>query len=504
MSFDNKFSILLNSNAIKKTPFPDIVAINLTKGTLFLDKETRCVEAVTNKGTAYFIGNLYNRVFLINIAYTWNHYACQLNDAELLITLQERFGDNIFSLCEGNYCLIFDTKDSQLRIVTEPQGINAIHRVDARNAWITNSLKSISEAEGNAALVYEMEDKVIRNFHKSDTFTPVLNSSRLKPGSVVELTPGKYKYEITGKAESFEKEGKKINQIPSDILLNLINDYLNYPLREISGQCDSVSIPLSGGLDSSLIAALAKNHFKNIIAFSIGTEDSDEFVYSELVADALMIQHEKRTLSEQEIIQGIIEAVYHNEIFDGLSAEIQSGLFNVYKMASSKASTMITGYGSDLLFGGIIDAEKKHNDINYTLQRHIYRTRWTNEFATHGAYHYGIDIRHPFWTQPLITLCHKMDIKHKVHNKEVKKILKKYAENLHLLPEIIIKRKKLGIHEGSAVNKSFASILGVETENYTKKNLFCYRLFKNFISQTDIPEDITKKRLIEIMNGKSL
>ncbi|MCT8344621.1 hypothetical protein LG003_17700 [Photorhabdus kleinii] len=103
---------------------------------------------------------------------------------------------------------------------------------------------------------------------------------------------------------------------------------------------------------------------------------------------------------------------------------------------------MITGYGSDLLFGGILEPGKSYIEPNKILSEQVYRTKWTGEFSTHGAGNYGLNVYHPFWTNNLISLCHNLDPYFKIRDNEVKNILREYASSINILPKEIIWRKK--------------------------------------------------------------
>jgi len=175
-----------------------------------------------------------------------------------------------------------------------------------------------------------------------------------------------------------------------------------------------------------------------------------------------------------------VRAVY-NEIYDGLSAEIQSGLFFLYKKDAGSSDVMITGYGADLLFGGVLNTKSNPLEVNNLLWQQIYRTRWTGEFSSFGAMHYGIKIRHPFWNTRLIAFCLNLPSHFKVSN-DVKVILREYAHQQSLLPAEIILRKKIGIHEGSSINILFSKILKSDSNDYVSKTSFTYDLYKKFIS----------------------
>ncbi|ELQ9311972.1 DUF1933 domain-containing protein [Serratia marcescens] len=476
----------------------------LCNGYLFIEKNSHYQKCETEKGTAHLIGKLYNRVFLAGLVGMWESEGYLSNDAELLALLLTRLGENALALAEGDFCFFIDEPRGKLTVITESRGFLPVHVVQAKKTWITNSLKLVTAAEGEDALLFENEALVCQSLTRVDNYTPVKNAQRLKPGAVHMLTHDSECYLFVESRVLTKPASNQLLKLPRDPLLALIERYLNSPIGDLAQHFDTVGIPLSGGLDSSLVTALASRHFKQLNTYSIGTELSNEFEYSQQVADTLGTCHQVRILSETDVINGIVESIYYNEIFDGLSAEIQSGLFNVYRQAKGQVSCMLTGYGSDLLFGGILNPGAHYETPNQLLAEQVYRTRWTGEFSTQGASHYGIDIRHPFWTHALITLCHSLNPDYKIYGNEVKNILREYADSLRLLPKDIVWRKKIGIHEGSSVNQAFANVLGSKVDNYQTKSRFTYRVYQAFLRGRLSIDNVMPSQLNELIRKDSI
>ncbi|MFJ5484491.1 carbapenam-3-carboxylate synthase [Pectobacterium actinidiae] len=471
----------------------------LSNGYLFIEQNGHYQKCEMERGSAYLIGSLYNRTFLSGLAGVWEGEAYLANDAELLALLFTRLGANALALAEGDFCFFIDEPNGELTVITESRGFSPVHVVQGKKTWVTNSLKLVTAAEGENTLWFEEEALVCQSLMRADTYTPVKNAQRLKPGAVHVLTHDSEGYSFVESRTLTTPASNQLLALPREPLLALIERYLNAPLEDLAPRFDTVGIPLSGGLDSSLVTALASRHFKKLNTYSIGTELSNEFEFSQQVADALGTHHQVKILSETEVINGIIESIYYNEIFDGLSAEIQSGLFNVYRQAQGQVSCMLTGYGSDLLFGGILKPGAHYDNPNQLLAEQVYRTRWTGEFATHGASRYGIDIRHPFWSHSLISLCHALHPDYKIFDNEVKNILREYADSLQLLPKDIVWRKKIGIHEGSSVNQAFANVLGSTVDNYQTKSRFTYRVYQAFLRGRLSITDVTPSQLKELI-----
>ncbi|QOL16271.1 asparagine synthase family protein [Dickeya dianthicola] len=472
---------------------------NLQNGYLFIGDKSPFEKMATDNETLYLIGEINNRRLLEGIAGRYDASAWSLSDIELLHTLFLYLGKSALSLAEGSFFFFKENKKGELTLLTDPNGFMPVHVIHDKNIWITDRLKFVGRIAKEGIFYFMPEDKVIQHALHSDTFTPIKNATRLKPGSIHQIKKDMQGYEYLESDNLYPANTDKPLNISKDVLFELIDSYLKAPFRSLAQTYQTVGIPLSGGLDSSLVTALASQFFQHIKTWSIGTEISNEFEYSQIVSDVLGTEHHVKILTETDVINGVIEAIYHNEIFDGLSAEIQSGLFNVYRMATGNVNVMMTGYGSDLLFGGILKPGGQYPSPNNILSEQVYRTRWTGEFVSHGASHYGLQLNHPFWNNDLISLCRNLNPDYKIKNNEVKNILREYAEKINLLPKEIVWRKKIGIHEGSSVNKSFANILGLHVDNYSHKTKFTYRIYRSFLENKLSLEEATSDHLRKLI-----
>jgi carbapenam-3-carboxylate synthase len=259
-----------------------------------------------------------------------------------------------------------------------------------------------------------------------------------------------------------------------------------------------VAVPLSGGLDSSLITAFAARGTPNLATISVGTELSDEFSFAETVARHAGTRHTSLVLTHEAILRGLVDAIYHNEIYDGLSSEIQAPLFALYRRVSGEHDTLLTGYGADLLFGGILPFQTPSRAANDALWEQVYRTRWTGEFSPTGARSFGLTVKHPFWSNRLVAFCLDLDPALKVSTDEIKILLRKLAGQDGLLPREIAARKKIGIHEGSSVNRIFADAIGTTTAQYAAKTRFSYFVYRTLLQRRMKAREVEPAQMLDL------
>ena len=445
----------------------------------------------------FFIGEIYNSTELRVLLAKYSSNALTCPSPELLYMIDTFLGKHAFSLVEGPFTFI-KCHDKDLTVFSDSLGYLPVNVIFCESLWVTSELKMVAKADCVHFDFIEPK-QLIATHEKRDDFLPIKNAIRLKPGQVTWLRFDGRQHPYINSVNFCNLTLGKDQQVSKKEACDVVFHLLNHSIEDCIRNEARVSLPLSGGIDSSLVAALTAQKVGTLHTYSIGSEESNEFQYSNIVAKHLNTSHQEFILSNKDILNGIAQSVYYNELFDGLSAEIQSGLFNLYQLDKGLSSAMITGYGADLLFGGVLDPSNPLETANKLLWQQIYRTRWTGEFSSFGALHYGVKIKHPFWNLKLISYCLNLDPALKIANGEVKTFIREYVHIQHLLPEVITWRKKIGIHEGSSKNKIFARIIGVDSSDYEAKTLFTYQLYKKFLTCDLIPEEFDASEYAPLM-----
>ena len=130
---------------------------------------------------------------------------------------------------------------------------------------------------------------------------------------------------------------------------------------------------LSGGLDSSLIAALVNrfykiNNYSTILeTYSIGLEGSVDLKYAKIVADYLGTKHTEVIVTEDEMFNAIPEVIYAIESYDTTTVRASIGNYLVGKYISknSEAKVIFNGDGADELCGGYLYMSKCPDCIEF-------------------------------------------------------------------------------------------------------------------------------------------
>ena len=110
---------------------------------------------------------------------------------------------------------------------------------------------------------------------------------------------------------------------------------------------------LSGGLDSSAIAAIMKRQFDGPVkTFSVGYKESafSELGYARQVAEAIGSDHHEVVVSMDDFFNALPQLVWHED--EPITWPSSVCLYFVSKLAAREVKVVLTGEGSDEMFGG--------------------------------------------------------------------------------------------------------------------------------------------------------
>ena len=157
-------------------------------------------------------------------------------------------------------------------------------------------------------------------------------------------------------------------------------DALRYALdRAVERQlmCDvPYAVLLSGGLDSSIISALAQRHSKNRVesggltpawwpqlhSFAIGLPESPDLAAARKAAEAIGTIHHELHFTVQEGLDALSDVIYHIESYDVTTVRASTPMYLLARRIKSVGIKMVfTGEGSDEVFGGYLYFHKAPN-----------------------------------------------------------------------------------------------------------------------------------------------
>jgi asparagine synthase (glutamine-hydrolysing) len=356
-----------------------LAIIDLAGGAQPIFNEDRSIVLVCN-------GEIYNHHALRAELQRRGHRFRAEVDIEVLVHLYEEDGIGFLDRIEGQFALaLYDVRHRQLLLARDAAGIAPLFYV-----WRSSTLLFASEIK--ALLEHPLVDHRVDLTGLDQVVTmPGPVSPRTLFAGVRSLAPGHYLLIRDGdlvERAYWDLDYPLAADIDGDAKADI--DDLDGRLRAAVGTRLFADVPvglyLSGGLDSSLIAALASdfdaangNGGGRRHAFSIGfeTPEIDESGQQYLVADHLGVIHHRRTFTPDDIEAGLRQAVRHAE------APLKES-YNTCSLALSSLvranglKVVLTGEGADELFGGYVgyrlDGERAAG-ADFTLHEALERER---------------------------------------------------------------------------------------------------------------------------------
>ena len=113
-----------------------------------------------------------------------------------------------------------------------------------------------------------------------------------------------------------------------------------------------LGVSLSGGLDSSLVALLARREHEQINTFAVGVQGSSDLAAAREVAQFLGTRHHERVYTERDMVAALPAVLYHLESFD--PALVRSAMPNYFlaQLCAEQVKVFLTGEGADELYAG--------------------------------------------------------------------------------------------------------------------------------------------------------
>ena len=218
---------------------------------------------------------------------------------------------------------------------------------------------------------------------------------------------------------------------------------LKSKLKEATKKNRADAILLSGGLDTSILAFIAKP----AIAFTAALKDSQapDLIYSEKVSRLLGIAHKKMEFSVEEALNALPEVIRILKTFDLALPNDLSLYFALKLVQENNVCSIMTGDGADELFAGYSYMASLPPKA---LKKYISQLSKSWHFsAKELGEALGIEVKQPFLDQDFVSFALEISPDLKAKEGIGKHILRKSFEDL--IPPEIVWREKEPIEYGS-------------------------------------------------------
>ena len=375
-------------------------------------------------------------------------------DGEVIIHLYKKFGfEKMVAMLDGVFaCIVIDVENRFIGVVRDLFGVRPMFHV-------------FDEERGILALCSESKGLVdLTGIGKQARWFPPAHyrTFRVEEDERVVATSDYTRYNETG--------GLDYTRIPrvqlqkGDVHANIRALFKDAVKKRLMAD-RRIGCMLSGGLDSSLVAALLVECAKEanlsypIQTFSIGMEGSPDVMAARKVAKHLGTEHHEVGFTAEQGLEALRDVIRHLESYDITTVRASVGMYLVSKYISTKTNTTVifSGEGSDELCQGYIyfhkapDADAADMESR-RLMNDLYMYDVLRSDRTTSAH--GLEVRVPFLDRYFTSYILSLDKASRQPQEGVEKhLLRSAFAGTGLLPDEILWRPKEAFSDGISVAK---------------------------------------------------
>ena len=385
------------------------------------------------------------------------------SDCEAIIPLYKKFRESgdftlMIEKLSGIFAFaLYDSENDVYLVARDEIGVIPLYQGwdKAGRYYVASELKALEgecqtiEEFPNGYYFYSKDEKPVRWYKREwENFDAVKNNPRATDDKGEIINPSVIE-KVRNGLESAVKQ-----QLMSDVPYGVL---------------------LSGGLDSSIIAAITQKFSKKRIesdskeaawwpqlhSFAIGLEGSPDLIAAQKAADYIGTVHHEVHFTIQEALDALPDVIYHIETYDITTVRASTPMYLLARVIKSMGIKMVlSGEGSDELFGGYLyfhkapDAKEFHEELVRKMSKlHLYDCLRANK----SLMAWGVEGRVPFLDKEFIDIAmllnpsDKMNIRLPDGKQRMEKwILRKAFEDM--LPEEICWRQKEQFSDGVGYN----------------------------------------------------
>jgi asparagine synthase (glutamine-hydrolysing) len=307
-----------------------------------------------------FNGEIFNYVELREELVALGHRFRTRSDTEVILHAYRAWGDAAFERMNGQWAVaIWDSVVQRLVLSRDRVGICPLHICEhAGHLYFASEVKAIFAANADIPRAF---DPI--GFSQTFTFWTIAPPQGVFHG-VTELEPGHIRIYENGTVRdraywtpSYPVAGNALSMFQGS-LEDAVNEVRSALENATSLRMLRADVPvgsyLSGGLDSSLVAALGQRFAGNRFqTFSLRFEDAeyDETEYQRLMVNRLGSEHHEVVVSRSDIANVFPEVIYHTE--RPILRTAPAPLFLLSKLVRNHGiKVVLTGEGADEMFAG--------------------------------------------------------------------------------------------------------------------------------------------------------
>lgn len=310
-----------------------------------------------NRYALVFNGEIYNYLELRDELR--NEFGAEFateGDSEAIVAAYHYWGTAALSRLRGMFAFaLWDSETRELFCARDPFGIKPLYLATGPGGTIVGSEKKcIIDLAARAGIDLSIDERAVQHYtvlqYVPEPETLQVGIRRLESGSYARIRPGQQP-ELT---RYFKPKFAAVpfvagqEQTRYDEITAVLEDSVAKHMRADV----TVGAFLSGGIDSTAIAALAMRHNPKLITFTTGFEREgfSEVDVAVASAEAIGARHVTKVVSQAEFVDALPEIVWYLD--EPVADPALVPLFFIAREARKHVKVVLSGEGADELFGG--------------------------------------------------------------------------------------------------------------------------------------------------------
>jgi len=286
---------------------------------------------------------------------------------------------------------------------------------------------------------------------------------RVMPGHAVIISnKGTLReYRIAEPPRTLESNKKNFRYNTLEEALKAYKKSLMSAMRKRTEGLDRIGIIFSGGIDSVLVAWLAKDMVKEVICYNAGTLDSSDILFADKVAKDLELTLKVNVITKKSTQEMLPKIIYAIEDSDALQVEVALPIYSAMALAKKDhVKVVFSGQGVDEIFGGytwypkIVASEGYSSLRNHMMEDLFLLYKETLEREDKTTMAHGIEMREPYLDKQIIKTAFDINPRLNVtgpNDKLGKQVHRILADQLGIPKEIAYRNKDAAQH-GSGIH----------------------------------------------------
>jgi asparagine synthase (glutamine-hydrolysing) len=278
-------------------------------------------------------------------------------------------------------------------------------------------------------------------------------------------------------------------------------EHLGTAVQRAIGGMPEVGVWLSGGVDSSVIAALARPFVDRLHTFSAGVEGAPDIEYARQVAEHIGAVHHERLYTLDEMKAIVEKVIYYLEAFDAPLVRSSIANYLVSELSADYVPFVLSGEGGDELFAGYAYQKSYQSEVELTLSvqesiASLHNSALQRVDRSAAAHSIGSAV--PFLDPDVVRYALAIPARWKIRGPQSIEKWPLRQGLAYTLPDEVIWRGKAKFWEGAGSGQMMAEIaeleisdevflaardLGSGEQLYNKEELRYYEIFKGYYGE---------------------